>query len=101
MKRIVIRFAGFLPAVLITALCVNGPETVNDQELNSLSKKEKRQGWTLLFDSSSTTGWNTYMKEKSSAAWTANDEALAINPGAGAIGDLVPDTALDNYELRL
>src|SRR3546814_15818646 len=100
MKRIVIRFAGFLPAVLITALCVNGPETVNAQELNSLSKKEKRQGWTLLFDGSSTNGWHTYLKEKAGAAWTVNDEALAFNPGAGERGDLVTDKEFENYELR-
>jgi hypothetical protein len=32
------------------------------QTVNTLSQKEKRQGWELLFDGKSTVGWHSFKK---------------------------------------
>jgi len=48
MKRSIINTAS--AACLVVSLFLVGMGTVAAQELNTLSKKEKKQGWKLLFD---------------------------------------------------
>ncbi|HYH56776.1 MAG TPA: DUF1080 domain-containing protein [Anseongella sp.] len=77
------------------------PGSSQAQKLNTLSKKEKQQGWTLLFDGKTTSGWHTYLKEEAGAAWTVTDGALMFNAGTKEGGDLVTDKEYENYELSL
>ncbi|CAL1521647.1 hypothetical protein MMC2321_05442 [Chitinophaga sp. MM2321] len=78
---------------------------VKAQQLNTLSAKEKKNGWQLLFDGKSTTGWHTYLKETASPAWKISDNALVLDQEAkknGAPGgDLVTDGEYENYELSV
>ncbi|WP_225975175.1 3-keto-disaccharide hydrolase [Anseongella ginsenosidimutans] len=101
MKRL-FKMAGTGYPVLGMALVVAASAgTVTAQELNTLSKKEKKQGWTLLFDGETTNGWHTYLKDEAGAAWTVSEGALAFDPEAGEGGDLVTDGEYENYELSL
>lgn len=101
MKRL-FNMAGTGYPVLGMALVVAASAgTAAAQELNTLSKKEKKQGWTLLFDGETTNGWHTYLKDEAGAAWTVSEGALAFDPEAGEGGDLVTDGEYENYELSL
>lgn len=68
---------------------------------NTLSAKEKEQGWVLLFDGRTTTGWHTYNTSGVSANWKVVDGTLLLDPKekvTGGGGDLVTDKAYDDYE---
>lgn len=75
--------------------------------LNSLTDQEKSEGWKLLFDGTTTTGWRTFRKDKIGTAWKINDNALyldASNKKDGAIvdgGDIITTGEYENYELAL
>jgi hypothetical protein len=85
------------------ASAILGASAVKAQQLNTLSAKEKKQGWVLLFDGTSTKGWHTYLKSTASPAWGVADGAIALDQAAkknGAPGgDLVTDAEYENYEL--
>ncbi|PSL49851.1 uncharacterized protein DUF1080 [Chitinophaga niastensis] len=84
---------------------VIGTSAVKAQKLNSLSAKEKKEGWQLLFDGTSTTGWHTYLKTTASPAWSASNGAIGLDQAAkksGAPGgDLVTNDEYENYELSI
>jgi hypothetical protein len=75
------------------------------QELNTLTAKEKKAGWKLLFNGTNTEGWHTYLQKDASAAWKVQDGALALDQEAkknGAPGgDLVTNEEYENYELTM
>jgi hypothetical protein len=97
MKKIILG-ALMLGAVIST-------QVVNAQKLNTLSAKEKKQGWKLLFDGTSTKGWHSYNQSSASAAWKVADGAIGLDQSAkksGAPGgDLVTDGEYENYELLI
>lgn len=75
------------------------------QQPNTLTKKEKKAGWKLLFNGTNAEGWHTYLKTEPSAAWKVEDGALTLDQQAkkdGAPGgDLVTNEEYENYELTL
>ncbi|ATL49696.1 glycosyl hydrolase [Chitinophaga caeni] len=67
-----------------------------------LSKKEKKQGWVLLFDGKTTNGWHSYLKSDVGDAWKIEDGALVLDKQKGSHGgDLVTNDEYTNYELTL
>ena len=94
--------------VLLLALAINGC-SASKQSMdapNTLSKKEVKQGWQLLFDGHSTKGWHSYGKKVAGKVWNVEDGALHMNgavkksnPAEG--GDLVTDAEYDNFHLAL
>ena len=73
------------------------------QTPNTLSKKETKQGWKLLFDGKTTTGWHTYHKDTVGSKWQVKDEAIVFDPtqpNSGG-GDIVTNDEYENYELQL
>lgn len=73
------------------------------QKPNTLSKKEKKEGWKLLFDGHTTTGWHTYLRDTVGAKWQVKDGALVFDPTqpASGGGDIVTNDQYENFELRL
>ena len=90
-----------IPVLALSLLTLS----VSAQTPNTLSKKEKKAGWKLLFDGKTTQGWHTYLKTEPSAAWKVEDGALSLDQEAkknGAPGgDLVTNDEYENYELSL
>ncbi|NSL88864.1 DUF1080 domain-containing protein [Chitinophaga sp. Mgbs1] len=84
---------------------VTSATAVKAQKANSLSAKEKKEGWQLLFDGKTTNGWHTYLKDAASPAWKVADGALELDQQAkknGAPGgDLVTNDEYENYELSI
>ena len=73
------------------------------QKPNTLTAKEKKQGWKLLFDGHSTKGWHTYLRDTVGAKWQVKDGALVFDPSqpASGGGDIVTNDSYENFELRL
>jgi hypothetical protein len=74
---------------------------------NTLTDAEKSEGWQLLFDGTSKTGWHVYNGKSDGAAWKVEDGALTLDSNykvdgkrAGG-GDLVTDEEYENFELSL
>lgn len=69
---------------------------------NKLTAKEKKEGWKLLFDGKTTTGWRGYNSDKIPAAWSATDGTLMSAGEGGDIGgDIVTTEEYDNFHLKL
>ena len=66
---------------------------------NTLTEREKQEGWKLLFDGKSTEGWRNYKKDTLSDKWQVKDGALTL-PGGGG-GDIITREQFDSYELLL
>ena len=68
---------------------------------NSLSKKEKANGWQLLFDGRSTAGWHLYNSTGPFTIWKAKDGELVCDPlDKSGTGDLVTDQEFKNFDLK-
>lgn len=68
---------------------------------NTLTSKEKSDGWLLLFDGKTTNGWHTYNKNSVSNNWKVVDGALVMDPKSkdnDNSGDIVTDNEYVNYE---
>jgi len=74
---------------------------------NTLSDKEKEQGFVLLFDGETSAGWRGYGKDHFPAAWTIDEGALKCNgsgrgeAGAEDGGDIIYDKEFSNFHLKL
>lgn len=70
---------------------------------NTLSKKEIKSGWRLLFDGKSTTGWHTWKSKEVKANWIVSDGALKYDTSKGkeGSGDLVSNEEFENFELSI
>ncbi|HLP74401.1 MAG TPA: DUF1080 domain-containing protein [Bacteroidales bacterium] len=68
---------------------------------NSISKKEAKQGWKLLFDGKSGNAWmNSKTGTFPSGGWVIEDGLLKIKPGSDG-GDIVSKDKFRNFELML
>ncbi|GHT13288.1 glycosyl hydrolase [Bacteroidia bacterium] len=63
------------------------------QKNNTLTNKEKEEGWTLLFDGKSMAGWRQCNQTEMAKNWIIEDEAMKVQagsvPGRGAEGDIL------------
>jgi hypothetical protein len=70
---------------------------------NTLTAKEKSEGWKLLFDGKTTTGWHNYGKQNVGNEWKAEDGAIHLDAAASNKegGDLVTNEEYGNFELQI
>lgn len=74
---------------------------------NSLSKKEKKEGWVLLFDGATTNGWHTYGKTEVGAAWKVANGTLYLDASNKAGwqtsggGDIVTNETFENFHFKV
>ncbi|HEU4610128.1 MAG TPA: DUF1080 domain-containing protein [Chitinophagaceae bacterium] len=72
------------------------------QALNTLSKREKKQGWRLLFNGKDLTGWHIYLQPDAKPGWSVSDGAIMTDFNNGGVKrDLVTNEEFENYELTL
>lgn len=64
---------------------------------NTLTAQEKANGWVLLFDGTTTTGWHGYNQTTAPAGWAAKDGALTR---VAESGDLSSDKEYADFDLR-
>lgn len=72
--------------------------------LNTLSDAEKSEGWQLLFDGQSKSGWHSYLNKGTLDAWKIQDGILYLDVDTtkehkGA--DMVTDQEYENFHLKV
>lgn len=74
------------------------------QGQNKLSKAEESQGWKLLFDGQTTTGWRSYNANGIGAAWKVQDGALYMDNTITTKedrGDIITNDQFENFEFSI
>ena len=78
---------------------------VRSQTYNQLTDAEKKEGWKLLFNGTSTAGWHTYNKKTFGPAWRIVDGTLfcdsTVNIPKGEEGDFCTEKEYENFDLSL
>ncbi|ELR73417.1 Putative secreted glycosyl hydrolase [Fulvivirga imtechensis AK7] len=88
---------------------VDETEAVTEEQtsLNTLSEKEKEDGWMLLFDGESSKGWRGYGKDNFPSDWQVVDGTLYMaasgrgEAGSKNGGDIIYDKKFKNFDLKL
>ena len=81
----------FLTAIVIMLSVLPG----KPQELNKLTKQEKKEGWVLLFNGKNFKGWRQCNGTEMPANWEIDDNAMKVftgegkKEGSGAGGDII------------
>jgi hypothetical protein len=90
-----------LLAVLLAAV-VTAPlwAQEEDRPANTLTEREQRHGWKLLFDGRTTNGWRAYRGKGIPDVWKVIDGALVCSPKNGThAGDLITVDRYSSFEL--
>jgi len=85
------------------------PETNTAVAPNTLTAKEKAEGWKLLFDGKTTNGWHNFNKKTIGSGWIIQDDALMLNAHKNKNGgwqsedggDIITDEEYQDFELKL
>ena len=73
-------------------------EVANYETVNTLSNKQKRQGWQLLFDGKTGAGWHGYNQVGIPDCWAIENGCLTMNSvGGGEEQDVITDKIYKNY----
>src|SRR6188768_3267667 len=81
--------------------------TISAPMNNALTDDEKKEGWELLFDGTTTNGWHRYGNTPVGAAWKVADGNLyldATNKKDWQIrdgGDIITDNEYDNFDMKV
>ncbi|MEO6229245.1 MAG: DUF1080 domain-containing protein [Ferruginibacter sp.] len=93
----ILLFAG----CLLSACSSSKVQSSGEHGTNTLTAKEKANGWVLLFDGATTRGWHSYNQNSVSKCWKVVDGSLELDPALKDkenFGDLVTDNQYENYE---
>ncbi|MFZ9660794.1 MAG: 3-keto-disaccharide hydrolase, partial [Chitinophagaceae bacterium] len=77
------------------------------ETINTLSKKEKADGWQLLFDGSTKNGWHIWHSKSDGSAWKVEDGTITLDASKKQNwqtlggGDLVTDESFENYHFSI
>ena len=68
---------------------------------NILTETEKKEGWVLLFDGTTTRGWHLFNQPTVNSAWAVVNGELTsdTNEKTGIRGDIVTDKTYENFDL--
>lgn len=105
-------------AAMAAVSCNNNSDTAQKAEgdtlapkttatANVLTEEQQKEGWQLLFDGQTTKGWHKYGGNPVGAAWKVADGALYLDTANKKDwqieqgGDIVSDSAYDNFHLKL
>jgi hypothetical protein len=92
--------------LLIAAMLVPVLTVARQSAQNTLTEKEKKDGWTLLFDGKSMKGWRgAYMDSLPKKGWEVKDGMLIVQESGGGEasfgGDIVTLKEFSSFELTL
>ena len=93
MKRLIYWTGVSLLAAMVAVSCA--------PKQNTLTSKEKAEGWQLLFDGTTLNGWRDYNGEALTGPWAVVDGAIqAEGEGSDANGYIVTDKEFTNFDLK-
>ena len=75
------------------------------QVANTLTAKEKAEGWQLLFNGKDLKGWHSYLEKNTGKAWQIQNGSIFLNKNNNSVyedfADLVTDEEFENFDLKL
>ena len=84
---------------LIACLLVSAVGAISAAETpNTLTSKERAEGWKLLFDGRTLQGWHGYLSETIPDGWTVADGVIALAGKEG--GDIVTLNEYENFDFK-
>jgi len=96
----------FLTLLVTASLLIALPTFA--QEVNKLSKKEKKEGWVLLFNGKNFNGWRQCNGTEMPKNWMVDQDAMKVftsegkQPGQGSDGDILfARKKFKNFELSV
>ena len=94
-----------MKTLILSALVAAFVAFENPQTPNTLTAREKKEGWKLLFDGKTTKGWRGAYKDAfPTAGWSVQDGMLTIEKADGResrnAGDIVTDEEFSNFDLQ-
>jgi hypothetical protein len=89
--------------ILIAVVCCTTSIMAQD---NTLTKRQKKDGWVMLFDGKSTTGWKgAFLPAFPTRGWKIEDGQLVVEPSEGKEsvngGDIVTTGVYGDFELMV
>lgn len=92
----------FFAAIFFLGCNSSKKNTMSNQQ-NTLTNKEKNDGWKLLFDGKSTDGWHSYGKQNASNEWKVEDGTIHLDAATknAERGDLVTNEEYENFDLKV
>lgn len=94
----------FIVLSCLLLACSSSKKTSTSEKPNTLTAKQKSDGWVLLFDGTTTNGWHSYNKDLAPKNWKVEQGALVMDTsikGDDNQGDIVTDKAYKNYDLKV
>jgi hypothetical protein len=92
--------------IVLLALLITSPAF--SKKANKLTKKEIKEGWSLLFNGEDFEGWRQCNGDEMPANWIIEDDAMKVllgegkKPGQGSGGDILyPGKKYHNFELSI
>lgn len=86
--------------IIASTLCTS--QNVKKARVNTLTKKEIKQGWQLLFDGKTLNGWKGYNHNDCGARWTVqNGDLVCLGEGGGMGYDIITTKKFSSFELSL
>ena len=98
-NREIMRLATPILALLVGAACATSNGSMTEARMNTLTQAQRAEGWKLLFDGKTTSGWRNYRKQTIGAGWSVVDGVLTRS-GDNA-GDIIADEQYRNFDLVL
>ncbi len=77
------------------------------QKPNTLTPKEKKGGWKLLFDGKTMKGWRNFYKKELAGAWQVSDNSIMLDDTfkegwmAKGGGEITTNDVYENYEFTI
>ena len=100
-------FSIVLATAFVFSLSCKSSKIGSSSAMNQLTKKEKDEGWVLLFDGKTTDGWKGYNKDHFPTGWEVVDGTLHCKgSGQGEAGgrdggDIITTKEYSNFRLKL
>jgi hypothetical protein len=93
-------------SALLVALTLAAPLTAKAQAPNTLTRQEFAQGWKLLFDGKTSTGWrSTHSPDFPTTGWEVKDGILSVTETGGEeggnAGDIITTNTYKDFELSV
>ena len=89
-----------LPIILIFCFSALFAQKQKEQSSNTLSPKEKQQGWVLLFDGTTLNGWKGFNVTDVPKNWSVEGNQLTCSrKGENMEGDILTAEKYENFEL--
>jgi hypothetical protein len=72
---------------------------------NTLTTREKQDGWKLLFNGKDLSGWHSYQEKAPGSAWQVENGTIVLNKTPGSVekdfADLVTNGEYENFDLKM